>query len=568
MRTQTLITAIALLLLAACKSDNMTHADLILNNGTILTMDSSLPQAEALAVKDGKLLAVGTERDILLYKGPNTEMIDLDGATAMPGLIEGHGHFLMLGRQKLNIDLLDTRSYQDVLDSVAARAARTPEGHWIQGRGWHQEKWADTPATVLGFPTHQALSAISPEHPVYLDHASGHAILANARAMELAGITDATPDPPGGRIIRDADGKATGVFEERAENMVRAALDRWKAERDEATIEAEWMESLRLAAAECHRYGITSFHDAASTFEDINKLKKLDREGKLPIRLYLMIYEPWEAMKDRLGDYLLIQPEGFLTVRAIKQFYDGALGSRGALLLEDYADEPGHRGQTTLDTSDYHAMVRAAIAQGFQLCTHAIGDRANREVLDMYESIFATNPAATDPRWRIEHAQHLHPDDVPRFAALGVIASMQSVHCISDAPFVPRRLGEARAANGAYLWRSLLDSGARLMEGTDVPVERIDPFANIYAAVTRKVGSGTPFYPAQAKSRKEALEAYTQHNAWGAFEEHTKGQLKTGMLADIAVFDRNLLTCPEDSIAGTRVRYTIVGGKVGYRGKE
>ena len=566
MRNTSLI-AIVLLLLTACKSDNMPHADLILTNGTILTMDSSLPQGEALAVKDGKVLAVGADSDILRHKGPNTEVIDLAGATAMPGLIEGHGHFLMLGRQKLNIDLLDTRSYQDVLDSVAARADSTPEGHWIQGRGWHQEKWADTPATVMGFPTHHALSAISPDHPVYLDHASGHAMLANARAMELAGITDTTPDPPGGRIIRDADGKATGIFEERAEDLVREALNRWKAERDEATIEAEWMESLRMAAAECHRYGITSFHDAASTFEDIDKLKKLDSEGKLPIRLYLMIYEPWEAMKDRLGDYLLIQPEGFLTVRAIKQFYDGALGSRGALLLEDYADEPGHRGQVTLDTADYNAMARAAIAQGFQLCTHAIGDRANREVLALYETLFSSNPDATDPRWRIEHAQHLHPDDVPRFAALGVVASMQSVHCISDAPFVPRRLGEARAASGAYLWRSLLDSGAMLMEGTDVPVERMDPFANIFAAVTRKTGSGTPFYPAQAKSRQEALEAYTLHNAWGAFEEDVKGKLQPGMLADIAILDRNLLTCPEDSIGGTRVRYTIVGGEVVYRGK-
>lgn len=544
----------------------MPVADLLLLNGQVITMDTAYPTAEAVAVKDGKIQAVGSTADLCAYQGDSTAVIELNGEMVIPGLIEGHGHFLWLGYQQMNVDLLDTKTYQEIIDSVAQRAAETPVGQWIEGRGWHQEKWTTLPEnTVKGFPTHEALSAISPDHPVVLDHASGHAILANAKAMELAGITDNTPDPEGGTIVRDATGKATGVFEENAERLIKDKLDAWKDSKPEAERKADFRKAVQLAGETCWRHGITSFHDAASDFEMLNQLKEMEAEGTLPVRLYCFLYEPWEKLAPVLADWKKVDPEGFLTIRAIKQFYDGALGSRGALLTEPYADDPGNYGHLTLDTNDFKALSKAAAELGFQLNTHAIGDSANHEVLDVYEARYQDHPNQ-DHRWRIEHAQHLLPSDVSRFAEIGVIASMQSIHCISDAVYVPIRLGEERAENGAYLWRSLLDSGAVVMEGTDVPVERIDPFANMYAATTRKSkADGTPFYPAQCKTMEEELKAYTVWNAYGAFEEEYKGTLTPGKLADITVLDRNILEVSPEELLETKVVYTIVGGAIKYQ---
>lgn len=544
----------------------MPAADLLLLNGDIVTMDTAQPTAQAMAVKDGEILAIGNNAAISAYRGDSTRVIELEGNMVIPGLIEGHGHFLWLGYQQMNIDLLDTKSYQEIIDSVKVRVAKTPAGQWIEGRGWHQEKWPSMPAeTVDGFPTHHALSAVSPNHPVILDHASGHAILANAKAMELAGITDATPNPPGGTIIRDAEGHATGVFEENADQLIKSVLDKWKESRPEAAQAAEFEKAVQLAGETCWRYGITSFHDAASDFEMLRQLKAMEAKGTLPVRLYCFLYEPWEKLQPVLADWKKIDPEGFLTIRAIKQFYDGALGSRGALLTAPYADDPGNYGHLTLDTNDFEALSKAAAALGFQLNTHAIGDSANHQVLNVYAQRYREFPQ-TDHRWRIEHAQHLLPEDVARFAAIGVIASMQSIHCISDATYVPQRLGDQRAKNGAYLWRSLLDSGAMVMEGTDVPVERIDPFANLYAAITRRSkANGIPFYPQQCKTIEEALRAYTVINAYGAFEEDYKGTLTPGKLADITVVDRNILKVSPEALRETKVLYTIIGGEIKYQ---
>lgn len=544
----------------------MEHASLVILGGNILTLDPDHPNPEAIAVQDGKIAAVGDSLDIMKWIGDSTQVIRLTDETVIPGLIEGHGHFIMLGQQQMNVDLMDTKAFQEIIDLVAQRVSETPVGQWIEGRGWHQEKWNQSPGmTVNGFPTHEALSAISPNHPVMLKHASGHAVLANAKAMELAGITDNTSDPAGGTIVRDKNGKATGVFEENAEDLIKVALEDWESSLPPEEQEARFMKAIELAGKSCWKYGITTFHDAASSLEDIDKLKQLAQSNQLPVRLYVMIFEPWESLKGKLADYRIVDPEGWLTVRAIKQFYDGALGSRGALLTQSYADDPGNYGHLTLDTNDYRQLAEAAIREGFQLNTHAIGDRANHEVLNLYQEIFEANPDKTDLRWRIEHAQHLLEDDIPRFAALGVIASMQSIHCISDASYVHDRLGEERAAIGAYVWRKLLDSGATVMEGTDVPVERIDPWANMYASVTRSVGDSAVFYPIQAKTFAEEVDAYTRVNAYGAFEEDYKGTLTPGKLADIAILDRNPLAITPQELRGTTVRYTIIGGEIKYQ---
>lgn len=544
----------------------MPVADLLLLNGTVITMDTNQPTAEAVAVKQGKIFAVGTTDGMRGYIGPKTQVIELNGDMVIPGLIEGHGHFLWLGYQQMNVDLLDTKSYREVVDSVAERIAETPAGQWIEGRGWHQEKWTDQPEeTVKGFPTHNALSAISPNHPVVLDHASGHAILANAKAMAIAGITDDTPNPEGGTIIRDSLGQATGVFEENAERLIKDKLEEWKNNKPKSERKADFRKAVQLAGEQCWQHGITSFHDAASDFDMLTQLKELEATDSLPIRLYCFLFEPWSKLEPVLADWKKIDPEGFLTIRAIKQFYDGALGSRGALLTEPYSDDPGNFGHLTLDTSDFKAISEAAAELGFQLNTHAIGDSANHEVIDVYATSYRMHPDR-EHRWRIEHAQHLLPTDIPRFAEIGIIASMQSIHCISDAVYVPVRLGDQRAANGAYLWRSLLDSGAVVMEGTDVPVERINPFTNMYAAITRSSkADGIPFYPQQCKTIEEELQAYTMWNAYGAFEEEYKGSITPGKLADITVLDRNILTITPEELLDTEVVYTIIGGKIMYQ---
>lgn len=563
-----LIPALLILSLSTCKNASMEPASLVILGGNIISLDSSYTHPEAIAIRDGKITALGDSNDIKKWIGDSTQVIRLNAETVIPGLIEGHGHFIKLGEQRMNIDLLDTRTYQEVIEKVAERVDETPEGHWIEGRGWHQEKWIQSPGkTVEGFPVHDTLSAVSPGNPVMLKHASGHALLANAKAMELAGITDNTPDPAGGHIVRDENGKATGIFEENAADLIEDSLDAWHTSLGPEAVQAHFNKAVELAGKECWRNGITTFHDAALTLDEIDRLKELNKAGQLPLRLYVMIWEPWESLKSKLADYYQANPEGWLTVRAIKQYYDGALGSRGALMKEPYNDDPDNTGKYTLDTTEYRKLAELAIQHGFQFNTHAIGDRANHEVLNLYQKMFEANPDKTDLRWRIEHAQHLLPEDIDRFAQLGVIASMQSIHCTSDASYVIARLGEARAKAGAYVWRKLLDAGATVMEGTDVPVERIDPWANMYAAVTRSVGDSAVFFPDQCKTIEEELDAYTKVNAYGGFEEDYKGTLTPGKLADITIIDRNPLTSTPKEVRDTKVLYTIIGGEIKYQAK-
>lgn len=533
-------------------------ADLVLHNGNIVTVDEALPQAEALAVRGDLIVAVGTNDEVDAYIGEATEVIDLAGQTAIPGFIEGHGHFLGVGGAQMQLGLMDVENWDELVSMVAAAVEEAQPGELIRGRGWHQEKFDPLPEpNVAGFPVHDQLSEISPDNPVLLTHASGHATFANAKAMEMAGITRDTPDPEGGEIIRDARGNAIGVFSERAAGLLRGASA--DATPPDPRRQAE------LAVDEALAKGITSFQDAGSSFDTVDMLKSMVDEGALGIRLWVMLREGNEALAERGAEYRMVgYGDSRLTVRAIKRSIDGALGSRGAWMLEPYTDSPDSAGLNTTSPESIAETAAWAIGNDFQLCVHAIGDRANREVLDIYAAAFEANPDKTGLRWRDEHTQHLHPDDIPRFGELGVIASMQGVHATSDAPFVVPRLGEQRAEDGAYVWKSLMETGAVVSNGTDAPVEDVSPIASYYSTVSRKLGDGSVFYPEQRLSRLEALQTYTINAAYAAFEEDSKGSLTVGKLADIAVLSKDIMTIPEDEIPTTDVVHTIVGGRVMY----
>ncbi len=552
---------------AGCSSPRIP-ADLVLRGGNVVTLDDRRPRAQAIALRAGRIIVVGSDRDIAGFVGPRTETVDLAGRLALPGFIEGHGHFMGLGESKTVLDLKTARNFEEIVARVGAATRVAEPGTWITGRGWHQDKWEEVPEdAVAGVPVHRRLSAVSPDHPVVLRHASGHAAFANARAMERAGIDRHTPDPPGGQIVRDAGGEPTGLLRELAQLPVVDARMRDLAGRPDADVERERIRYVELAGEDLLSKGITSFHDAGSSFETIDFFDRLAGRGELPVRLYVMVRgASHAALEQALADTRRIGAHGdYLTVRSIKLQIDGALGSHGAWLLEPYLDLPSSTGLALTPVEDIRRSAEIAIAHGYQVNTHAIGDRANREVLNVYEAVFAGHAAPADLRWRIEHAQHIHPDDVPRFAALGVIASMQGVHATSDGSWVPKRLGAERTRNGAYVWRDLLEAGAVVTNGTDVPVEDADPLASFYASVSRRLADGSRFTPDQRMTREEALRSYTTLNAYAAFEEDVKGSLTPGKLADIVVLSRDILSIPEDEIPSTRVDYTILGGRVVYR---
>ena len=544
-------------------------ADMVLINGKVVTLDAKNLQADAIAIRDGKVAGIGTNVFIRKTIGPSTKVIDLKGALVVPGLIEGHGHFTGVGRMRMELNLRDAQTWDDIVAKVADAVKKAKPGEWIIGRGWHQEKWTKPPApSILGFPVHDALSKVSPDNPVILTHASGHAAFVNAAAMTRAGITRTTPDPNGGEIAKDSSGNPTGLLKERAAGLVERAHSMADRDKTPAQREADTRREIELAAEESLSKGLTTFQDAGSSLSTVDVMRKMAAEGKLGIRLWVMINDSNTAIEKGLKKYRTIGESGeFVTVRAIKKYMDGALGSRGAWFLEPYSDQPDTSGLRTGDAADMRRTAEIAIANGWQLCIHAIGDRANRETLDLYEQIFKENPEKKNLRWRIEHAQHISEEDIPRFGKLGVIASMQGIHCTSDAPFVIPRLGPKRAEEGAYVWRKLMDSGAIVSNGTDAPVEDVDPIANYYATVTRRLKDGTTFYPAQKMTRLEGLRSMTVQPAYAGFEEKTKGSLVTGKLADITVIDLDILTAPDDKLPGARVLYTIVGGKIAYQAK-
>jgi predicted amidohydrolase YtcJ len=555
-----ILAVLTLVLFSALALAQPPPADLVLRNGKLVTVDDARPEARALAARGGVIVAVGSDQEVAPFIGPATRVIDLAGALAVPGLIEGHGHFLWIGDAEMRLKLGTARSWEDIVKAVGDAAEESQPGAWIEGRGWHQEKWDSVPeGSVDGVPTHHALSKASPENPVVLEHASGHGVFVNQKAMELSNIDGKTPDPPGGTIVKDAKGNPTGYLRERAQELVRVPRD---------FVESRERRKVELAAKECLSKGITSFQDAGSSFAAVDLYKKLAQEGALDLRLWVMLAEPNDALALSLPLYKMVNVgDHRLTVRAIKKMIDGALGSHGAWLLEPYSDKPDTSGLNTQTPEEISRTAELALRHGFQLCVHAIGDRGNRETLDLFEAAFTAHPRGRDRRFRIEHAQHLHPDDIPRFGKLGVIASMQGVHATSDGPWVAPKLGEKRAKEGAYVWRSLLDSGAVVINGTDAPVEDVDPIASFYASVTRRMANGETFHPEQRMTRDEALRSYTLSAAYAAFEEDIKGSLTVGKLADVTVLSKDIMTVPEEQIRDAKVLFTIVGGEVKYEAR-
>jgi predicted amidohydrolase YtcJ len=561
---QLLLLSILGLSLFACKSSPETPADVVFLDGIVYTVDEANPKAEAVAVKDGMILAVGTSAEIREYIGDATEVIELQGKTMTPGLIESHAHLMGIGYNKLEIDLMYVKTYDELVAKVAEAAANAKPGDWITGRGWHQDKWIEMPEqTVQGFPTHHALSKATPNNPVYLSHASGHASFVNEKALELAGISNLKGERPktveGGEILVDDLGNPTGILSERASGLVSRLIP---AETPERAAEA-----LTLALKELNEKGITSFHDAGSGQSTIDLIQKFKDEGKLTVRQYVMLTGTQPALLEEWYQRgpMIDTADHLLTVRSIKLNCDGALGSRGAWLLEDYSDRPGHRGHETLPMSVVSEVSQKAIPAGFQVCSHAIGDRANQEILDRYEAAFAKYPDSKNLRFRIEHAQHIHPDDIPRFGQLGVIAAMQAIHLSSDRPWAIDRLGEKRIIDGAYMWQKLIQTGAVVTNGTDAPVEPVDPIPSFYASVTRKTLQGLPeggYEGDQKMTREQALKSYTLDGAFAEFAEDFKGSIEVGKAADFTVFDKNIMEVPEEEILQTKVKMTVVGGKI------
>ncbi|HUB81164.1 MAG TPA: amidohydrolase [Bryobacteraceae bacterium] len=543
-------------------------ADLVLRNGKIVTMNPAMPTAELLASRGGRIVFLGSSAGAARWIGRNTQVIDLKGRLAIPGFIEGHGHFTGIGEFRQGLDLREARTWDDIVAQVARAVKQAKPGEWIVGRGWHQSKWDRAPEpNVEGFPLHASLDAVSPNNPVLLTHASGHAVFVNAIAMEAAKITRDTANPSGGEILKDPQGNPTGLLRETAQSLANNAHNAWLDKRTPAERAADLRKSIDLAAKECISKGITSFEDAGSPFATVDVFRQMAENHELPLRMWVMLgASTTQQLAANLDRYRMIGVgDNHLTVRAIKRYMDGALGSRGAWMLEPYTDKPDSTGIDIGDIPDLKRIAELAIQHDYQFCIHAIGDRANREVLNIYQAAFEAHPDKHDLRWRIEHAQHLNPADIPRFGKLGVIAAMQGIHCTSDGPYVLLRLGPRRAEEGAYVWQKLMKSGAVVGNGTDAPVEDVSPLACFYASVSRKLKDGTRFYPDQRMSREEALKSYTWNNAYAAFEEKLKGSLEPGKLADITVLSHDIMTIPEDDILSTDVVYTIVGGKVVFQ---
>ena len=557
-----LVISFLFLFFVSCESQK---ADMIIHNGMIYTMNDLNPTAEAVAVSSGKIIALGKYTDLDPLITPRTKIINLRGATMTPGIIEGHGHFYGLGLAKMQLDLSKTESYQDLIDMVSDAVENSKPGEWILGRGWHQSKWSDDKSDfVKGFQTHERLSEISPNNPVWLKHASGHAGFANQKAMDIAGVNKETEFGFGGEIIKDLSRKPTGVFNERAQGLISEKVENNLGEDSD-------LRAIELAVKASLENGVTSFHDAGIGRRTIEVLREAINKDILKVRIYAMLTSRDTTL---LNEWYKKGPEigtggDLLTIRSIKINADGALGSRGAWLIDEYSDRPGHYGMPTQSMDYVYSVAKQGIKTGFQVNSHAIGDKANREILNEYEKVFNEHPElAIDHRWRIEHAQHIAPDDIPRFGRLKVIPSIQGIHMSSDRPWAINRLGQKRIEESAYVWRDLINHGAVLINGSDVPVEPIDPIASFYASTTRKTLKGLPdfgYEPKQKMTRIEALKSYTINAAYGAFEDQIKGSIEIGKYADFTVFSQNLITIPEEKILDTKVLYTIVNGVVEYQ---
>ncbi len=572
MKTIRCLTILALVIFAGCDrpASQAVHpiADLLLVNADVVTVDPDVPDTEAVAIKGEHILAVGTSEDLSKHIGDETEVIDLDGQMVIPGFIEGHGHYTSFGGSLLILDFRYAKSFAEIVSMVADAAAETPAGEWIVGRGWHQDKW-ETKEEVLveGLPIHDSLSEATPDHPVMLIHTSGHAVFVNERAMNLVEIDGSTTPPPGGEIVTDENGRATGMMREAAQDAFRVAYSGHQGRRPAGVAEAELRRMITLAGEESLRHGITSFQDLGTTFAEVDLIRTMADEGNLPVRLFMAFEEQAADMEGRLGDYRMVgYGNNFLTVRTIgEKVLDGALGTHGGWLLAPYADMPESYGLNVVSVEEIEKSAELAMKYDYQMAIQAIGDRAYRELLDIYEAEFEKHPDKTDLRWRIEHAQVIHPDDVARTVELRVIPAVQGIFACSDGPWVVDRLGEERTRERGYIFNTLAEAGLVPTNGTDPPVDEISPIGSFHCSVTRELPDGTLFQPQEAYSRELALYSYTMGNAIAAFEEDIKGSITPGKLADLAVLSKNLLTVSDDDLMNTEVTMTILGGKIRYR---
>ena len=562
-------------LLVACSKpasqDAQAVADLLLVNADVVTVDETLPRAQAIAIKGDRILAVGTTDDMSKHRGNDTEVIDLQGQAVIPGFIEGHGHYTSFGGSLMILDFRYAKSFAEIVSMAAAAAVDTPAGEWIIGRGWHQDKWEiKEDVLVEGLPVHDSLSAATPDHPVMLIHTSGHAVFVNQNAMSLVEIDGDTASPPGGEIVRDTNGRATGMMREAAQDIFRSAYSGHQGRRPAGIAEAELRRMVTLAGEESLRHGITSFQDLGTSFAEVDLIRTMADEGALPVRLYMAFEEQAADMAGRLDDYRMVgYGNNFLTVRAIgEKVLDGALGTHGGWLLEPYSDLPRSYGLNVVPLEEIEASAELAMQHDYQMAIQGIGDRAYRELLDIYEAAFAEHPDKNDLRWRIEHAQVIHPDDIARTVELGVIPAVQGIFACSDGPWVDERLGEERTRERGYIFNTLAEAGLVPTNGTDPPVDEISPIGSFHCSVTRQLPDGTLFQPQEAYSRERALYSYTMGNAIAAFEEDIKGSITPGKLADLTVLSHNLLTVPDDALLDTDVIMTIIGGQIRYRDGE
>jgi predicted amidohydrolase YtcJ len=555
------LTLLCLLAIAAgCQSRPPAEpATLIVHNAKVYTVYDAQPTAEAVAVRGDRIVLVGDSDAALELRGPQTRIIDAKGATLVPGIQDAHGHFTGLGESLQVLQLRGTSSFEQIVEMVKARAATARPGEWIRGRSWDQNDWPNS-----DWPHHQLLSDAAPNNPVYLTRVDGHAALVNQAALSAAGVTRTTADPPGGRIIRDAKGEPAGVLIDAAMGIVGSKIP--------PTSDAQLEDQILLADAEARKLGLTMVHDAGTTPAVVAAYKRLIDGGKLKTRLYVMLRGPLSMLEPEFKKGPVINYGGHrLSVRAIKIGADGALGSRGAAMLEPYSDEPSTSGLMTMPPDEIYEQTLAASRAGFQTCIHAIGDRGNRVTMDVFDRVQAEVPGARSLRMRNEHAQILDSAEIPRFAALNVIASMQATHATSDMPWVPTRIGPERTQEGAYVWQRLIKSGVVLANGSDFPVEEPNPMLGFYAAVTRQDAAGQPpagWMPDERLSREEMLKSFTWNAAYAAHAERDLGSLEVGKLADMVLLDKDVMTVEPKQILSAHPLITIIGGEVVFERKE
>jgi predicted amidohydrolase YtcJ len=536
-------------------------ADLVLKNGIVYTVNERQPRAEAVAIRGDRIIFVGSNAEVKKFEGKATRVVDLGGKTVVPGMTDSHYHLLGVGQREVTLNLEGSRTLEDFLARVKERVGQTQPGAWVTGRGWIETFWKPPV-----FPTRQDLDRIAPDNPVYLVRADGHGAVANSAALKIANVTRDTPNPFGGEILKDKQtGEPTGMLLDAAKELVTRHIP--------APTEADNERATVLGVERSIRLGWTEIQDAGGSYQDVARLKKLYGEGRIKLRIYKAVYGPGPEADRLLNEGATIGAfDNRFTLRTIKVVFDGALGSRGAALLAPYSDAPETSGFLTEKEERIAPMLEAALKRGIQVETHAIGDRANRRILDLYEKALKDVPYAQrsirEPRFRVEHAQIVTPADIPRFARLGVIPSMQPSHAIGDLFFAPSRLGLARL-EGAYAWQSFIKSGSIVPGGSDAPVERGEPMIEFYAATARKSirgESGEGWHPEQALTREQALRMFTIWPAFAAFQEKLRGTIETGKLADLTILSADIMRIPEPEILQTRCMMTVINGEIVYDG--